>query len=168
MNNLKEIRELFGATQEDFAKLLQVSRVTISKIENDPDYKMSDAQKEKASLFYYIGPEYFYDKKLSNVAKEAIIKAGKKIKEHDNISHQDVVRGLLDISTSQAMHNYMLSVKILLAKSEDLTIEQLEDIVEVNNKLGIRLKTLLEAKKATNDNISLTQSLNEIVTKYED
>ena len=171
MNNLKEIRELFGATQEDVAKLLQVSRVTISKAENDAGYKLSDAQKEKLSLFFYIGPEFFYDKKLSDSARQRIIESSRKAKErskNSNDSHHDIINRLLDIPSTRVMLDYMLDVKILLAKSEDLTTEQLEDIVEVNKKLGIRLEALLEAKKSTKDTMSLNQSLNEFAAKYEE
>ena len=171
MNNLKEIRELFGATQEDVARLLDVSRVTISKAENDADYRLSIAQLEKLSLFFYIGPEFFYDNELSDPAKQRIMESSSKLKERNkssNNSHQEVITQLLDVPNVRAMLDYMLHAKVLLAKSEDLTTEQLEDIVEVNKKLGVRLEVLLQAKRSTKDTVSLTQSLHEFAKKYEE
>ena len=65
MNNLKNIREIYGITQEEIAKAINVNRATISNWENQEDKKASSASLEKLSLFYGIGPEFFYDEALN-------------------------------------------------------------------------------------------------------
>lgn len=57
MNNMKLIREIYGATQNDIAKIIGVSRVTLSKWENDTENKVPYTVLEKLSLFFGIGPE---------------------------------------------------------------------------------------------------------------
>ena len=61
MNNLKKIREIYGATQEHVANAVGVNRVTIANWENGSSLA-SATNREKLSIFYGIGPEFFYDK----------------------------------------------------------------------------------------------------------
>lgn len=169
MNNLNEIRKLFGCTQEDLAKLLGVSRVTISKMENDESYHMTEAQKEKLSLYFYIGPEYFEEKELDDVAKEHIIAAGKRVMQRpdkENTSQAEIVSKLVEISPIEAMKSYMISTKVLLVKADELTIEQFKDIIDVNEKLGIRLKYMLDEKKKQQGS-NITEAINMLMEKYE-
>ena len=59
MNNLKIIRELYGATQEQVAKAINVNRVTVANWENGTSVASSSNQ-EKLSFYYGIGSEFFY------------------------------------------------------------------------------------------------------------
>ena len=61
MNNLKSIREIYGITQDEIATAINVNRATISNWENSDEKRASNANLEKLSLFYGIGPEYFYE-----------------------------------------------------------------------------------------------------------
>ena len=59
MNNLKEIREIYGATQEVVAAAINVNRVTVANWENGNSVA-SGSNQEKLSIYYGIGPEFFY------------------------------------------------------------------------------------------------------------
>ena len=94
MNNLKQIRELYGATQEQIAQAINVNRVTVANWENGTSVASSSNQ-EKLSIYYGIGPEYFYEKELDEVAKKIVTDTsaraqeltekseGKRVKEQD-------------------------------------------------------------------------------------
>lgn len=58
INNLRQIREIYGATQEQVAKAIAVNRVTVANWEAGNSIA-SSANREKLSLYYGIGPEYF-------------------------------------------------------------------------------------------------------------
>lgn len=169
MNNLNEIRKLYESTQEDVAQVLGVSRVTISKLENDKECKLSTEQKEKLSIYFGIGPEYFGEKELDATAKEYIVNGRKKInKKVDTEAHSqvEIVNKLLEISPIYAMKNYMISTKILLVKADELTIEQFKDIIEVNKKLGSRLEKMLNEKEEVKGK-SISEEINSLLEKYE-
>jgi len=52
MNNLKNIREIYGITQEEIAKAINVNRATISNWENQEDKKASSASLEELVLSF--------------------------------------------------------------------------------------------------------------------
>lgn len=54
-NNLKQIREIYGATQEQIARALSVNRVTVANWESGSTVA-SNANREKMSIYYGIGP----------------------------------------------------------------------------------------------------------------
>ena len=68
-NNLKQIREIYGATQEQIAEAISVNRVTVANWESGNSVA-SGSNREKLSIYYGIGPEFFYDKELTEDAKE--------------------------------------------------------------------------------------------------
>ena len=80
MNNLKQIRELYGATQEQIAQAINVNRVTVANWENGTSVASSSNQ-EKLSMYYNIGPEYFYEKELDEVAKKNVTDASARAHE---------------------------------------------------------------------------------------
>ena len=59
-NNMKLIRETYGATQEEIAKVAGVNRSTVSQWESGSIIAPS-TKLEKLSLFYSIGPDSFYE-----------------------------------------------------------------------------------------------------------
>ena len=71
INNLRQIREIYGATQEQVAKAIAVNRVTVANWEAGNSIA-SSANREKLSLYYGIGPEYFYEKPLDEDAKKIV------------------------------------------------------------------------------------------------
>ena len=75
INNLRLIRELYGATQEQVARALSVNRMTVANWENGNSVA-SAANREKLSMYFGIGPEFIYDKALSEDAKKVILSAG--------------------------------------------------------------------------------------------
>ena len=152
MNNIKQIRELYGATQEQIAQALNVNRVTIANWETGNSVA-SNANREKLSIYFGIGPEFFYDKKLDNTAKEMIISTANKAKqivresEGKRNKEDDFNKMFNSITFAEAMSRYMMSMKILLSVSDNGEIDKLETAVQINKKMGARLETILDLRK---------------------
>lgn len=158
MNNMKLIREIYGATQSDIAKIIGVSRITLSKWENDTENKVSHAILEKLSLFFGIGPECFYDVTLDDKRKELILAAAIKAKEIDSkneTSKEDKFRELfLNTTFDEAISRYMFAMKVLLALSEDGKIEDLKIVLRINEKMNKRLESIITLKEEDKDSIN--------------
>lgn len=158
MNNMKLIREIYGATQSDIAKIIGVSRVTLSKWENDTENKVPDTILEKLSLFFGIGPESFYDVELDNRRKELILAAAIKAKEIDSkneTSKEERFRELfLNTTFDEAISRYMFAMKVLLALSEDGKVEDLKIVHRINEKMNKRLESIISLKEEDKDSIN--------------
>lgn len=152
MNNLKQIRELYGATQEQIAQAINVNRVTVANWENGTSVASSSNQ-EKLSIYYGIGPEYFYEKELDEVAKKIVIDTsarahelseqseGKRVKERD---FHEVFE---TITFKQAMEQYMFSMKMLLATADTGELDKLKTAALINNKMGARLNAIIHLRE---------------------
>lgn len=169
MNNLKLIRELYGATQEQVAEAISVNRVTVANWENG-NSQISSSNKEKLSLYFGIGPEYFYDKKIDEESKELIIdtsKRAKKVSEQsggERNKESDLHNLFEEISFNDALKRYMFSMKILLAKADDGSLDKLKLALAINDKIGTRLKAIisLREQEASNDELSLFEMMEQI------
>lgn len=152
INNLKEIRELYGATQEQVAQAINVNRVTVINWESGAS-TASNSNQEKLSLYYGIGPEYFYQKELDELAKEVIRRAGTKEKELDTTStvkknRSEALHQLLGSMTfNDALSFYTVSMKMLLATADDGDLDKLETAYLINQKMGTRLKSVIDLRK---------------------
>ena len=170
MNNLKQIRELYGATQEQIAQAINVNRVTVANWENGT-FVASSSNQEKLSIYYGIGPEYFYEKELDEEAKKIVIgtsaraqelsekSEGKRVKEHD--FHQ-----LFEsITFQQAMEQYMFSMKMLLATADSGELDKLKTAALINKKMGARLAAIIDLREKEED--SDEPSLFDLIEKVE-
>lgn len=169
MNNLKLIRELYGATQDAVASAIGVNRVTVANWENSNSLP-SNSNKEKLSLYYGIGPEYFFDLALDANIRQMVIEcgtharqvveqsAGRKNKENDFRSAFE------SILFSDAMRDYMISMKVLLAVAEKGSTEELKTALLINEKMGARLKMIVSLKEAEEeeDTPSLRELMNQL------
>ncbi len=153
MNNLKAIRELYGATQDAVATALGVNRVTVANWENSNSVP-SSSNREKLSLYYGIGPEYFFAQPLDEHIRGMVIQSGmhaKQIAEEsagERNKEIDFHRAFESITFSDALKRYMLSTKMLLVAAEGGDLESLETARLVNSKLGSRLDMIIQLKKA--------------------
>ena len=158
MNNMKLIREIYGATQNDIAKVIGVSRVTLSKWEKDTENKVPYVILEKLSLFFGIGPECFYDMELDDKRKELIISASIKAKEIDSnneTTKEDTFRELfLNTTFDDAISEYMFSMKVLLALSDEGKVEDLKIVRRINEKMNKRLESIISLKEEDKDSIN--------------
>jgi transcriptional regulator with XRE-family HTH domain len=159
MNNIRLIREIYGATQSEIATVLGVNRVTISKWENDLDNKISPSLLEKLSLFYGIGPECFYDLELDDQRKQMLVNNSKKAKEIEEANHtkkEDKFNELFSTTTfDEAIARYMIAMKVLLALSEDGKLEDLKIVHQINEKMNARLNAIIKSReKETGESIS--------------
>lgn len=159
MNNLKIIREIYGATQSEIAKALGVNRVTIAKWENDLENKVSPSILEKMSLFFGIGPECFYDVELDGERKQMLINTSRKAKEIDEVNHTKKGDKFKEIfsntSFDEAISRYMFAMKVLLALSDDGKLEDLKIVHQINEKMNARLDAIIKVReKDTGESIS--------------
>lgn len=152
MNNLKKIREIYGTTQDAVATAIGVNRVTVVNWENGNSLP-SSGNREKLSLYYGIGPEFFFEKELNDGARKNIEdtanyarkvveeSAGKKNKE------EDFRKAFEAITFSKAMGQYMYSMKMLLAVAENGSVEELKTACLINKKMGDRLEMIISIKE---------------------
>ena len=158
MNNLKNIREIYGITQEEIAKAINVNRATISNWENQEDKKASSASLEKLSLFYGIGPEFFYDEALNDTVREMLVQNSKHQREIEKVSNgehakaEDFHNLFSSLTFDKAVQKYMTATKLLLATADEGSLEKLETALKINKKMGARLESIVKIRKAENAN----------------
>ena len=154
MNNLRNIREIYGITQDEIAKAINVNRATISNWENQE----SSSSLEKLSLFYGIGPEFFYDQELNNTVREMLIhnsKHQKKIEKDSNGEHakaNDFHNLFSSLTFDKAIRQYMAATKLLLATADEGSLEKLETALKINQKMGARLEGIVNIRKSEDAN----------------
>lgn len=157
MNNLKKIRDLYGATQEHVAKSIGVNRVTLANWENDSSMA-SKTNQEKLSIFYGIGPEFFYNKELDAIAESMVIDTAKKEK---NVTEQsmgvrnkaeDLSQLFSKTSFDSAMRKYMFAMKIMLATADNGSLDDLKKALLINNKMGKRLEAFIALREQEENN----------------
>lgn len=157
MNNLKKIREIYGITQEEIADAINVNRATISSWETQDVRKASSANLEKLSLFYGIGPEYFYDKEVDETIRNMLIANAKRQAEIEGNSNgarkksQDFHDLFSSTTFDKAIYQYMRSMKLLLATAEEGSLDKLETALKINQKMGARLQSIVDIRKAESD-----------------
>lgn len=170
MNNLKLIREIYGATQDEIATAININRATISTWENSDDKRASNTSLEKLSLFYGIGPDFFYDRPLDDTAREMLINNAKRQKELE--AKSDPLRNkakefhqmLSNISFDDAIRNYMISMKIFLTTLDEGSLEKLETALTINQKMGKRLETEIELKRK--EQVDNEKSLSDLLDSF--
>ncbi|WP_352419785.1 helix-turn-helix transcriptional regulator [Proteiniborus sp.] len=164
INNIKLIREIYGATQSDIATVLGVSRVTIAKWEKDLENKVSPSVLEKMSLFFGVGPECFYDIEIDEQRTQMIINSSKKAKEIDAKNHtkkEEHFNQLFSSTTfDEATSKYMFGMKMLLALSDEGKVEDLKIVKQINEKMNNRLDAIIKVKEKENGG-----SISELVEK---
>lgn len=152
INNFKLIREIYGATQDEIAKAINVNRATISNWETGAN-KASSASLEKLSLFYGIGPECFYEIEIDDVRREMLIANANKAREIEEQSGgkrnkaEDFQKTFLNITFDKAIQKYMLSMKMLLATADSGTLDNLKTAYQINQKMGNRLQAIVNLRE---------------------
>lgn len=162
MNNLKQIRELYGATQEQIAQAINVNRVTVANWESGTSVA-SSSNREKLSIYYGIGPEYFYEKALDDEARQLVLdtsaRAQELAKESEGkrVKEQDFQKMFESITFKQAMEQYMFSMKMLLATADSGELDKLKTAALINKKMGARLDAIIDLREqeANSDEPSL-------------
>lgn len=153
MNNLRQIRELYGATQDEIATVVNVNRVTISNWENSTDKKISNSNMEKLSLYYGIGPEFFYDEPLNDKVREMLIDSAKRQKELEETSDTPLHKAdefrkvFSSITFDDAVEQYMLAMKLFMTTVDNGSLDKLEIALKINKKMGARLENAIELRK---------------------
>ena len=162
MNNLKQIRELYGATQEQIAQAINVNRVTVANWESGTSVA-SSSNREKLSIYYGIGPEYFYEKALDDEARQLVLdtsaRAQELAKESEGkrVKEQDFQKMFESITFKQAMEQYMFSMKMLSATADSGELDKLKTAALINKKMGARLDAIMDLREqeANSDEPSL-------------
>ena len=169
-NNLKQIREIYGATQEQIARALSVNRVTVANWENGSTMA-SSANREKMSMYYGIGPEFFYEQELTEQVKLMIRQTAEKERaivsqsEGKENKPEDFHQLFEAISFDSVMQDYMMFTKLLLAKADDTDLETLRTALVINKKMGKRLEVIvnLREEEESNGDVPLADLLNSLL-----
>ena len=157
INNLKQIREIYGATQEQIARALSVNRVTVANWENGST-TASSANREKMSMYYGIGPEYFYEQELTDEIKQMIRQTAEKEQAIVSQSNgrenkpEDFHELFKSLSFDSVMRDYMMTMKILLAKADDADLDTLRTTLIINRKMGKRLAAIVSLREEEESN----------------
>ena len=152
MNNLKQIRELYGATQEQIAQAINVNRVTVANWECGTSIASSSNQ-EKLSMYYGIAPEYFYEKELDEVAKKNVTATSARAQEiaqsseGKRVKEQDFHKMFESVTFKQAIDQYMFSMKMLLATADSGELDKLKTAALINRKMGTRLEAIINLRE---------------------
>ena len=171
MNNFKQIRELYGATQEQIASAISVNRVTVANWESGSSVA-SSSNREKLSIYYGIGPEYFYEKELDEPARQLLLNTAAKAREvvaksDGKKSKEEDFRQIFENLTFQgAMSQYMLSMKLLLATADNGELSKLRTASLINKKMGDRLDAIIKLREE--EDASDGPSLFELLEKVEE
>ena len=171
MNNIKLIREIYGATQEQVAQAIGVNRVTVAKWEVGTAFA-SSSKRERMSMYFGIGPEYFYDKEVTEEIKKMLVDTADKAKEVISMSggkrNKEADYNKLFSSTSfeDAMKKYMFAMKMMLASADNGDLETLKTASLINTKMGARLQAIIEIREQESSNGE--PSLTELMEKLED
>ena len=170
MNNLKQIREIYGATQEQVAQAINVNRVTVANWESGTSVASSSNQ-EKLSIYYGIGPEHFYEKALDDEAKQLVLDTSARARElaekseGKRVKEQDFHKIFESITFKQAMEQYMFSMKMLLATADSGELGKLRTAALINRKMGARLDAIIDPREQ--EESSGEPSLFDLIEKVE-
>lgn len=152
-NNMKKIREIYGATQDEIAKVAGVNRSTISQWETGAS-RASNSKLEKLSIFYGIGPESFYElSDIDDVRREMLVNTAKKEKDIEDASKQkrnkadEFAEMLQTVSFTEARSRFMFSMKMLLATADHGALEDLKVAFEINQKMARRLQAIIDIRE---------------------
>lgn len=152
INNLKQIRELYGATQEQVATALNVNRVTVGNWESGNSIASSSNQ-EKLSIYYGVGPEYFYRKALDEAALQLIADTAQRARNIAEKSggirnkEDDFHKMFEAVTFTEALDRYMFSMKLLLATADSGELDKLKTALQVNEKIGKRLDVIIKLRE---------------------
>lgn len=150
-NNLKYMREIYGATQEEIAERLDVSRVSISNWENGAGGRMSRVNQEKLTNLYGLSYDYFYDREIDNEAKNIIIETRNKARyaeqEFDMQKEEKIQTIFKSYSFKDAVENYMYAMKMVIALADNCSLQELELAYKINEQMSKRLTTAFETRK---------------------
>lgn len=152
-NNMKRIREIYGATQDEIAKVAGVNRSTVSQWETGA-LRASNTKLEKLSLFYGIGPECFYEiPEINNERREMLVKNAEKAKEIEAASEKkrnkaDEFKQILEtISFNEARNRFMFSMKMMLATADHGELEDLKVAYQITIKMSKRLGAIIDIRE---------------------
>ena len=168
INNLRQIREIYGATQEQVAKAIAVNRVTVANWEAGNSIA-SSANREKLSLYYGIGPEYFYEKPLDEDAKKIVKESADAAEsgnaEGEHLSKEEAFGKLFESLTfSQALSTYTLATKMMMATADQGKLDKLKTAYQINQKIGRRLEMMIQLREEEDEE---GESLHELLKEVE-
>lgn len=152
-NNFRKIREIYGATQDEVAKVAGVNRSTVSQWENGA-IKASNTKLEKLSLFYGIGPESFYElPEIDQTRREMLVASAQKAKEVEAASETkrnkaDEFKQMLEsVTFEEARNRFMFSMKMLLATADNGELEDLKVAFQITQKMAKRLEAFIHIRE---------------------
>ena len=142
MNNIREIRKCLGLSQNQFAKLIGMSRARITDYEYGDKIPLKTAKKIASVLhiqYEYVTGQY----RLNDMIKSILSKSVYTSDAYTSINeYEPFITALENLELNDVIRNYVIAMKMVLLKLDEMSIEQLEDIYSIvnklNNAIGIR------------------------------
>ena len=171
-NNMKKIREIYGATQEEIAKIAGVNRSTVSQWETGA-LKASNTKLEKLSIFYGIGPECFYeleyiDETRRKMLIDSAMREKEVVKNSPNTRNkvEEISSWLDNISFKEARFRFMIAMKVMLATADIASLDDLKLAHEITKKMSTRLDSIIRIRE---EEVKQESTLNDLIIKcYEE
>lgn len=152
-NNIRKIREIYGATQDEIAKVAGVNRSTVSQWENGA-IRASNTKLEKLSLFYGIGPESFYQlPDIDSTRRDMLVASAQKAREIEADSENkrnkaDEFKQMLEsVTFTEARSRFMFSMKMLLATADNAELDDLKTAYQITQKMAKRLDAFIQIRE---------------------
>ena len=133
----------------------------------------SSSNRERLSIYYGIGPEYFYEKEINDEVKKMLQDTAAKAvdivkKSNGQRNKEQEFHNMFEsLSFVEAMNKYMFSMKLMLATAEKGDIDKLKTAVLINQKMGTRLQAIIDLRESeqSNGEPSLEELLKEFDTQ---
>jgi hypothetical protein len=109
-------------------------------------------------MYYGIGPEYFYEQELTDEIKQMIRQTAEKEQAIVSQSNgrenkpEDFHELFKSLSFDSVMRDYMMTMKILLAKADDADLDTLRTALIINRKMGKRLAAIVSLREEEESN----------------
>lgn len=136
MNNILEIRKCLNLSQNQFAKLIGMSRARVTDYEQGDKIPLKTAKKIASILhiqYEYVTGQY----QLNDMVKSILSKSVYTSDAYTSINeYAPFITALENLEVNDVIRNYVIAMKMMLLKLDEMSIEQLEDISGVVNKLN--------------------------------
>ena len=104
-------------------------------------------------MYYGIGPEFFYELELSEEAKQQIQRTAERERavvtqsEGQKNKQEDFQKMFRKLTFDKVMQDYMMTMKMLLAKADEADLDKLRTALTINQKMGKRLQSIINLRE---------------------
>jgi hypothetical protein len=104
-------------------------------------------------MYYGIGPEFFYEQELTDEVRQLLKRTAEKERAvvsqsegHKN-KQEDFQKMFRELTFDRVMKDYMMTMKMLLAKADEADLDKLRTALTINKKMGNRLESIIKLRE---------------------